>query len=92
VPVVAPRVAGIPELVEDGVTGLLYAPADWAGLATCLERALADRPLRERLGRAGQQRVRAEFDADRACEPLYQRFVGDPDLDPSLTEPHSEIG
>jgi colanic acid/amylovoran biosynthesis glycosyltransferase len=71
---VAPRVAGIPELVEDGVSGLLFTPADWAGLAAVLERALRDGPLRERLGRAGQERVRAEFDADRACEPLYRKF------------------
>jgi colanic acid/amylovoran biosynthesis glycosyltransferase len=76
VAVVAPRVAGIPELVEDGTSGLLFAPADWAGLAACLERALGDRTLRERLGRAGQQRVRAEFDADLACLPLLRRFGG----------------
>jgi colanic acid/amylovoran biosynthesis glycosyltransferase len=75
VPVVAPRLAGIPELVEDGVTGLLFTPADWQALARCLERALGDRALRERLGRAGQQRVRDEFDADGACEPLYRRFA-----------------
>jgi colanic acid/amylovoran biosynthesis glycosyltransferase len=75
VAVVAPRVAGIPELVEDGTSGLLFAPADWAGLAACLERALGDRALRERLGRAGQQRVRAEFDADLACAPLHRRFA-----------------
>jgi glycosyltransferase involved in cell wall biosynthesis len=76
VAVVAPRVAGIPELVEDGVSGLLFAPADWAGLAGCLERALGDRPLRERLGRTGQERVRAEFDADLACAPLHRLFTG----------------
>jgi colanic acid/amylovoran biosynthesis glycosyltransferase len=75
--VVAPRVAGIPELVEDGVTGLLFTPADWAGLATCLERALGDPALRDRLARAGQEKIRAEFDVDRACEPLYRQFARD---------------
>jgi colanic acid/amylovoran biosynthesis glycosyltransferase len=72
VAVVAPRVAGVPELVEDGVTGLLFTPADWKGLAACLLRALGDRGLRERTARAGQERVRLEFDADRACEPIYR--------------------
>jgi colanic acid/amylovoran biosynthesis glycosyltransferase len=72
VAVVAPRVAGVPELVEDGVTGLLFTPADWKGLAACLARALGDRGLRERTARAGQERVRLEFDADRACEPIYR--------------------
>jgi colanic acid/amylovoran biosynthesis glycosyltransferase len=75
VAVVAPRVAGIPELVEDGVTGLLFAPAHWPGLAACLERALGDRALRERLGRNGQERVRAEFDADAACLPMHRRLM-----------------
>jgi colanic acid/amylovoran biosynthesis glycosyltransferase len=77
VAVVAPRVAGVPELVEDGVTGLMFIPADWAGLAGCLERALGDPALRDRLGRAGQERVRAEFDADRACEPLFRKFAAE---------------
>jgi glycosyltransferase involved in cell wall biosynthesis len=75
VPVVAPRVAGVPELVEDGVNGLLFTPADWNGLTSCLLRALGDRSLRERMGRAGQERVRVEFDATRACEPIYRRLV-----------------
>ena len=75
VAVVAPRVAGIPELVEDGVSGLLFTPADWGALARCLERLLNDGGLRSRLGIAGQERVRAEFDADGACEPIYRKLV-----------------
>jgi colanic acid/amylovoran biosynthesis glycosyltransferase len=75
VAVVAPRVAGVPELVEDGVTGLLFTPADWSGLATTISRALSDAPLRARLGLAGQQRVRAEFDANRASEAIARRLT-----------------
>lgn len=74
VAVVAPRVAGIPELVEDGVSGLLFTPADWNALADCLVRLLGDEPLRKRLAQAGRERVRAEFDADGACEPIYRKL------------------
>jgi glycosyltransferase involved in cell wall biosynthesis len=81
VAVVAPRIAGVPELVEDGVTGLLFTPADWAGLTAAMARALSDPALRERLGRAGYERVRAEFDASRACEPLAQRLSDESDGD-----------
>jgi glycosyltransferase involved in cell wall biosynthesis len=50
--VVGSRVAGIPELVEDGVSGLLVDAADTAALADALVRVLSDRPLAERLGAA----------------------------------------
>lgn len=77
IPVVAPRVAGIPELVEDRSTGLLYAPADWSALESCICRLLDDPDLRRKLGQAGRERVLAEFDADRATEPLYRRLLAE---------------
>jgi len=55
--VVASRVGGIPDLVEDGVTGLLVPRGDPAALADALERVLADRALAERLGAAGRSSV-----------------------------------
>lgn len=55
---VGTRVGGIPDLVEDGVTGLLVEPGDVDGLAGALERILADRHFAERLGSAA--RVAAE--------------------------------
>ena len=57
-PVVATRVGGIPDLVEDGVTGLLVEPGDRAALRAALERLLADPELRRRMGREGRRRVR----------------------------------
>ncbi len=56
-PVVATAVGGIPELVEDGRTGLLVAPGDAAGLRVALERLLSDAELRDRMGLAGRNRV-----------------------------------
>jgi colanic acid/amylovoran biosynthesis glycosyltransferase len=82
VPVVAPRTAGIPELVDDGVSGLLFDPADWSELADCLIQLLGDPGLRDQMGRTGRARVMAEFDADRACDPLFRRFTGGVDQSP----------
>ncbi|MDW8339265.1 MAG: glycosyltransferase family 4 protein, partial [Thermoleophilia bacterium] len=56
--VVGSRVGGIPDVVRDGVTGLLVPPEDPGALAEALVRVLADRALAERLGRAA--RVEAE--------------------------------
>lgn len=54
---VASRVGGIPDLVEDGRTGLLVPPGDAAALADSLERVLSDRALAERLGAEGRTAV-----------------------------------
>jgi glycosyltransferase involved in cell wall biosynthesis len=55
--VVASRVGGIPDIVEDGVTGLLVPPGDAAALADALVRALSDRSLAERLGASARVSV-----------------------------------
>jgi colanic acid/amylovoran biosynthesis glycosyltransferase len=71
-PVVGTRHAGIPELIEDGVSGLLVAERDEAGLADALER-LAREPGRwAAMGRAGRAKVEMEYDIDR----LNDRLVG----------------
>jgi colanic acid/amylovoran biosynthesis glycosyltransferase len=73
-PVIAPRVAGVPELVEDNVHGLLFTPARWDELAASLFRLLSDPALRESFGRAGRVKVAGEFEINRAVEPLLGRF------------------
>jgi len=60
-PVVATRAGGIPEAVEDGITGLLVPPHDEAALATALVTMLRDPLLRTQLGAAGRVRVEREF-------------------------------
>ncbi len=60
-PVVATRVGGIPELIEDGVTGLLTPPGDAAALADALQRLLADPPLGRAMGQAARRRIAAKF-------------------------------
>jgi glycosyltransferase involved in cell wall biosynthesis len=60
-PIVAARCGGIPEVVEDGVTGLLVEPGDVAGFASAVIRLLEDPALRERLGKAGQRHAEGRF-------------------------------
>ena len=63
IPVVASDISGIPELVEDGRTGLLVPPRDSAALARALLRLQEEQALGQRLGRAGRAKVEREFDA-----------------------------
>ena len=73
-PVVATRITGIPELVEDGVSGLLVAPGSLEQLVGALERLAASRELRGRMGLAGRQKVEAEFDARRCAGQVAEVF------------------
>lgn len=63
-PVVAPALGQIEEVVRDGETGLLYSYGDPDGLATACERLLADRALRERLGRAAAEQLDGRYTWD----------------------------
>lgn len=76
VPVVATRVAGIPELVRDGETGLLFDPADWHGLADAIATLARDPDLRARLAEGGRRRIEEEFAIGRAVAPLLALFEG----------------
>lgn len=74
-PVIAPAVAGIPELVRDGDTGLLFRPGDWFHLAGQMLRLAQDDELARALGRAGRARVAEEFVIDAAVAPLPMLFA-----------------
>jgi glycosyltransferase involved in cell wall biosynthesis len=73
-PVIAPHLAGIPDLIHDNENGLLFDPADWDSLSATLETLLSSGELRTRLGIAGRRSVEARFDIRFAVEPLRQRF------------------
>lgn len=75
-PVIAPQLAGIPELVTDGQHGLLFRPSDWDDLAGKMTRLLTDPLLRAKLGTAGRAKIEAEFDAPYAVKPLVALFSG----------------
>ena len=74
IPVIAPALAGIPELVRHAETGLLFTVGDWADLAAWMKRLAEDTTLRTRLAENARERVRIEFDVDRAIEPLVERY------------------
>jgi glycosyltransferase involved in cell wall biosynthesis len=74
-PVVASRISGIPELVEDGVSGLLAPPGDAEALAAALRRLADDPELRGRLGAEGRRTVQEGFDVERSAEQLIERFA-----------------
>jgi glycosyltransferase involved in cell wall biosynthesis len=77
-PVVATAVGGIPELVEDGVTGLLVPAGDVAALRSALERLLADPILRRRMGREGRRRAAAVCARDRIADATLAAYGARP--------------
>jgi colanic acid/amylovoran biosynthesis glycosyltransferase len=79
IPVVAPRITGIPELVEDGVSGFLTACGDVNALADRIGRLLDSGDLRQRFGEAGRTMVEREFNLDieiGKLTDLFQRYLG----------------
>lgn len=75
VPVIAPRIAGIPEIIESGQSGLLFTPANWEELAEQLVQLSSDNQLRIHLATEGQRRVNNEFNIHQAIEPLLAKFL-----------------
>lgn len=76
VPVVATDVTGIPELVEDGRTGLLAPQHDPEALARTIRRVLEDHTLARTLARAGRDRVERKFDLRQNVTRLRELFEG----------------
>ena len=75
VPVVATAVGGLPEAVEDGVSGLLVAPRDAAALGRAISSLLADGARAARLGAAGRERVREQFSDERMVRDTEQFYL-----------------
>ncbi len=77
-PVVATRVGGVPEIVQDGATGLLVAPGDEAALLTALNRLADDNALRAKMADAGREQVRGKFTIEqmvRNLEIIYEELL-----------------
>jgi glycosyltransferase involved in cell wall biosynthesis len=71
---VATRLPGISELIDDGQSGTLVPPAEPRALAAALERLIRTPALRQRLGEAGEARVRGHFDMNSSIELLVECF------------------
>lgn len=73
-PVVSTTVSGIPELVENGVTGLLAPPANPTALADCIERLLVNPSYALTLAEKARARIERDFDVRKEARKLYDYF------------------
>jgi len=69
-PVAASAVGGLPEIVDDGRTGVLVPPSDPAALAAALVDLARDRDRAAAMGRAARERALAEFSLDRCADRI----------------------
>ncbi len=76
VAVITTRVGGIPELITNGVDGLLIDAGDKEGLANAISALLSDEGLRTRLAEAGRMRVENQY-SDRVILPLLHRIYAE---------------
>lgn len=74
VAVIGSAAGGVPEIIEDGVSGMLFAPGDVSGLTERLATLYRDRPLRQRLALAGRQRAEAVFSEERHMDEITRLF------------------
>ncbi|HLZ45999.1 MAG TPA: glycosyltransferase family 4 protein [Gemmatimonadales bacterium] len=88
-PAIASRVGGIPDIIEDGVSGLLVPPANARALADAIERVARDPAYAQRLADAGRERLRTHFSWDvitKQWEAVYRTISADrPSLSSSLS-------
>ena len=75
-PVISTRLAGIPELVVAGETGILVSPSDTSALTNALEQLLRDPDLRLRYGSAARLRIEQHFRIETTVAPLIEMFEG----------------
>ena len=72
--VVASRIGGIPEMVDDGVNGLLFPAGDVGALAERLRRMLGDRGVREEMGRRGREKAERRYGRERHYEEIERIY------------------
>ena len=72
--VLGTRVGGVPEMIEDGVSGILVPPDDVAAFANALEKLVSGSALRSTLGRAARERVLRIFTAERQMSQMLETF------------------
>jgi Ser/Thr protein kinase RdoA (MazF antagonist) len=85
-PVVATRLSGIPELVQDGVTGLLVTPGDERALADAIALLHQREHLRQEMGRRGQKKVTREFELTQSVTKLRSLFHQEMDDGPQTMD------
>jgi len=77
-PVIASKIGGVVDVVEDGKSGILFEPGDVSGLASAMVRLLNDNELRLKLGAEARKRIVDSFSIDRIADEyirLYERLL-----------------
>jgi glycosyltransferase involved in cell wall biosynthesis len=72
VPVIATSIAGIPELVVNGETGLLVPPGNVEALADALGKLLGNSKQRDKIVAAARRRVEERHERHRNCEAMFE--------------------
>jgi glycosyltransferase involved in cell wall biosynthesis len=88
--VVATRTGGIPQMIENGISGFLVEPSDIDAMATRLRELLRDAPLRRRMGAAARQRAKSVFGSDAIAArtvALYRELLAPPSASPQVLRP-----
>lgn len=75
VPVISSRISGIPELVEDGVSGILVPEKDAGAVANAIKTLLSDRDMRRRFSEEGRRKVVEKFEIKDVAKRLKKLFV-----------------
>ena len=73
-PVVVSDVGGLPEVVEDGVTGFIVPPRNPEATAAAIEKLILDESLRDKMGKAGRERVKRLYDWNNNVENMINIY------------------
>jgi len=84
-PVVATQIAGISELVEEGVNGFIVPPGDIPSLTARIQRLMADGDLRRQLGDRGRVKVSESFNIHHEAKKLHQLMLSSYGLSPGIS-------
>ncbi len=91
-PVVASRLSGIPELVDDEVSGLLVPPGNASALAAAIRRLVEDPNLRARMGTAARARIERDFDLTTNARAILERIDGAGEARPATVPRPGRLG
>jgi hypothetical protein len=90
-PVIASQTGGIPEIIDDGVNGLLFWPGDYENLADKMEALLDEYPLVERIRVNGHRRVMEAFDGTISLRKFQEIITNECEKFSGYTKSHHRI-
>tara|TARA_A100001015_G_C14739326_1_gene612985 strand:- start:1 stop:813 length:813 start_codon:yes stop_codon:yes gene_type:complete len=73
-PIIATKVGGLPEMIEDKVSGILVDPKDPEALAIAIEKVLKDKDLQIQLSEGGVKRIKEKYSSEKVCMNLINYF------------------